>query len=699
LEGYFIGTFLMLDTPAGQPMFPYRPVEGHGQVKGSGQPNSHATVRMVLDGQQRITSLFYALYAPPIPVAYATVPYRFYLDLKLALNGDLDEAAVGISSHASKASRAEIERRVTEGTMLRFTDLADAWAFNRWLYGNQHPWSGEDQVRIASMVGRLNDFMIPVVALSADTGRQNVVNIFERLNSTGVRLTLFDLAVARLYLKGIDLRSAWQAFERENAEVAQVVQPEALFRVMALLQDREPRKANLLDVLDGLDDEAFSALWRMAVRGILLAHARTRKRYGAVTNTWIPYSTMLVPLAALLLGFEESHAAADSYEKLDGWYWASVLSQRYDSAVDTKSLTDFRDVLRWVRDDLVPDWIRRLDGAALNLDVNEPRSAVYRGLMCLVVRAGAHDFLTGQPVELSVAQDDHMFPRATYGMTHPVDLIANRTLISAATNQVKSNKKPSVFMEECLEGHGGNEGKLLSTLATHFISPEAHLALQLDDFEEFIRERRASLQQAVIGALPELPALAAPLEGAGAPVASPLPSQPNVWLVRAGGEGAEEPLALREGRAVIGWGTLGDITGVGTREALEAAFVAVYGDNNMNSVRNQVGQVWAFLRRIQPGDLVVLPRKASRTVAIGRVVGPYEYRGDFPEPARHTRPVEWLITDLPRDAFDQQVLNSLGAFMTVCKIDRNGADDRIREAVGAHGLQTDVTGVEEVSTS
>jgi restriction system protein len=121
-----------------------------------------------------------------------------------------------------------------------------------------------------------------------------------------------------------------------------------------------------------------------------------------------------------------------------------------------------------------------------------------------------------------------------------------------------------------------------------------------------------------------------------------------------------------------------------TRDELENLFIDCYGVANVNSVRNQVGQLWAFVRRIQPGDLVVLPRKASRTIAIGRVTGDYKYRPELPPHAHQARPVEWLVRDLPRDALDQQVLNSLGAFLTVCKIDRDGADKRIRRAVAEY---------------
>ncbi|BDG27640.1 hypothetical protein TthSNM66_22760 (plasmid) [Thermus thermophilus] len=84
LQGYFVGTFLMLDTSPDSPLFPFRPVEGLAQVNGQANPKEHSTVRLVLDGQQRITSVFYALYAPAIPLRNSKHPYKFYLS-KLAL--------------------------------------------------------------------------------------------------------------------------------------------------------------------------------------------------------------------------------------------------------------------------------------------------------------------------------------------------------------------------------------------------------------------------------------------------------------------------------------------------------------------------------------------------------------------------------------------------------------------------------------
>lgn len=152
-----------------------------------------------------------------------------------------------------------------------------------------------------------------------------------------------------------------------------------------------------------------------------------------------------------------------------------------------------------------------------------------------------------------------------------------------------------------------------------------------------------------------------------------------VWLVRAGRYGQNEDFAIDRGRAVIGWDGLPDLSEVDTREKLTELMREAYPDASNYKLGNYVGQVWAFKSRIQPKeDLVVLPLKTRSVIAIGRPTGPYEYCAENPEGARHTRPVEWIRTDIPRTAFDQDILYSLGAFMTVCQIRRNKAEERIK---------------------
>src|SRR5215469_9335806 len=152
----------------------------------------------------------------------------------------------------------------------------------------------------------------------------------------------------------------------------------------------------------------------------------------------------------------------------------------------------------------------------------------------------------------------------------------------------------------------------------------------------------------------------------------------TLWLVRAGRNGEAENLALNEGLAVIGWGELPDLSTLKSRDEMTELYHRTYPEAKPNAVSTQVGQVWAFRERIQTGHLIVLPLKTRNAVAIGRVTGPYQYRPDLSEDARHTHPVNWIRKDIPRSAFDQDILYSLGAFMTVCQIQRNQAEERIR---------------------
>jgi restriction system protein len=151
----------------------------------------------------------------------------------------------------------------------------------------------------------------------------------------------------------------------------------------------------------------------------------------------------------------------------------------------------------------------------------------------------------------------------------------------------------------------------------------------------------------------------------------------SVWLVRAGKYGEQEQTALEKGVAVIGWNELPDLSPVQSREALADLYRQFRPDASSGKVGNHVGQLWSFRSRIQPGELVILPLKTRSAIAIGKVKGPYQYTTSLGDAVRHVRKVEWLRTDLPRTAFGQDILYSLGAFMTVCQIERNQAEERI----------------------
>jgi len=154
-----------------------------------------------------------------------------------------------------------------------------------------------------------------------------------------------------------------------------------------------------------------------------------------------------------------------------------------------------------------------------------------------------------------------------------------------------------------------------------------------------------------------------------------------VWLVRAGRRGERQNWAIDNGRAAIGWDELGNLSQWQTEEAMLDCMREAYPEAPAGKWRNFRSQLWSFVRRIKVGDLIVLPLKGEDAIAIGKVTGDYEYKPDNPAGAKHTRPVDWIQADIPRNRFDQDLLFSLGAAMTIFQIKRNNAEERIRAIV------------------
>lgn len=154
-----------------------------------------------------------------------------------------------------------------------------------------------------------------------------------------------------------------------------------------------------------------------------------------------------------------------------------------------------------------------------------------------------------------------------------------------------------------------------------------------------------------------------------------------LWLVRAGRHGEQEQYSLEHNLVGIGWSELDFDLSPLTRDELKKAIEDKHPGKPKNAYANYAGQIWSFVKKIEQGDLVVLPLKVQSGIAVGKITGAYVFRTDPTSNIRHTRPIQWLNT-LPRTAFDQDLLYSFGAYMTVCKITRHNAEERVR-AVGS----------------
>lgn len=516
-KGYFIGTFLVLRTGQGQSPFGCRGFAGV-----NGRASDKTPVWLVLDGQQRITSLHYVFAAPPLPLKYTKHAYRFFLHLdklRPGSDGDLSDDLILCerADYCGKYLEAEYQFRnhllpLTE--MRRWVDWQAR--YERWLiekdrdayFEKYHP-----QVKPVwdKAIGALQSFLVPVIevpAVADDDARgiSEICAIFEKINSTGVRLSVYDLLTARLYKYGINLHDLWEeavekhsqikAFSGENADP----DPYGLYvlRTLALLRGQEVRAKLLIN----LSPENFAEDWHVAAAAVEAALERliavNRDGFGVFDQRWQPYSTLVPVLAAALHTYKAVKAGPEAYAVLKCWYWGSVFLERYAAAVETTTHRDATDLMRLAREPgfrpAVFDEIRArlLKDEAFTLRQVARVNSVYRGVMNLIAIQGARDFANNDAIQFHDLEDHHVFPSkhlASAGIQgEKANTVLNRTLIAASTNQKIKDKPPSKYVKTVLPD-GLREGILRS----HFIGPEAQAAMERDDYEAFLAAREKDI--------------------------------------------------------------------------------------------------------------------------------------------------------------------------------------------------------------
>ncbi|MCR4310367.1 MAG: restriction endonuclease [Deltaproteobacteria bacterium] len=159
----------------------------------------------------------------------------------------------------------------------------------------------------------------------------------------------------------------------------------------------------------------------------------------------------------------------------------------------------------------------------------------------------------------------------------------------------------------------------------------------------------------------------------------------TVWLNRAGSHGEYEQKFLQENRVYLTWERLAsDLSKVTDRETLFAMLTPLYPDAKTKAIQNYVGQVWPFAHEFKKGDLAILPSKSQPMIYVGEITGDYHFEPGGPDPYYHWRPVKWISEGVPRANFGGDLLASFGAFMTICRVQRNNAEARIH-AMRANG--------------
>jgi restriction system protein len=152
-----------------------------------------------------------------------------------------------------------------------------------------------------------------------------------------------------------------------------------------------------------------------------------------------------------------------------------------------------------------------------------------------------------------------------------------------------------------------------------------------------------------------------------------------VWLIRAGSHGEHEDKFLNEKRVYVTWDHLDvNLADLSDRDALISELKARLPESKDKKLINHASQIWPFAHEMQKGDWVVLPLKYQRAVQIGEITGDYSFSAEALSPYYHWRSVKWIGEAIPRSHFGKDLLNTFGAFMTICRVQKNDAEARLK---------------------
>ena len=507
---------------------------------------------IVLDGQQRLTAMYYAFMAPDVPAPSRQNRFLYFIRVDKFMNEvyeeafDYDWSRRGVSLLADKT--AQFEKHMFPLAVVGKGGFELAF----WVRDYEQHWqrkeaeaAGRGDAAAARVAGRhamyahefgkhlsaiFQEYHISYIELGQEIAIEKVCDIFTQINSRGIRLDVFDLINALIKPKGLQLKHLWRDAapkldfvdtERMNVYILQVMSilsqaycsPKYLYYLLPGQQKkvREPDGSLRSEVLVP-DIEAFTRRWHEAVD--LLARTIDRLRhpqmYGAISSQYLPYVSILPAFSASLASVEALPAdrQLDANRKLQRWYWASVFMNRYSGAVESTSARDFLDLKSWFLDDaaepsLIADFKTRFRTLDMHRETKRGTS-VYNGIFNLLVLNGAQDWTSGAAPQYGDLGDHHIVPKSwAYGreLDTSIDTILNRTPLTADTyRRVINDRPPNKYLPELLAASG--EATVRTTLETHFISPAAFDILlrnpfEAADFEAFVAERQRTFREAI----------------------------------------------------------------------------------------------------------------------------------------------------------------------------------------------------------
>ena len=364
-----------------------------------------------------------------------------------------------------------------------------------------------------AVIKPFTSYQVPAIELAKFTPKEAVCQVFEKVNTGGVSLTVFELLTATFAASDFNLRDDWNTRKETFDEFPVLGQFSAtdFLQVVTLLSTFEARAVHIANEQEGdrapavsckrkdvlrLDLEAYQKWANVATEAVLQAVPFLHSEH-IFSARDLPYTTQFVPLSAILaeLGHDaEGHALN---QQLRQWYWCGVFGEMYGGATETRFANDLQDVIAWIREGAsTPRTIQEAQFQATRLLTLRTRnSAAYKGLYALQMLRGGRDFRTGKPIDVHAYFDDnidvhHIFPKnwCTGNGVAPgiADSVVNKTAIDARTNKVIGGDAPSRYLAKLEERDRIDPAELDAIVQSHDVDP---LALRQDNFESFFNQR------------------------------------------------------------------------------------------------------------------------------------------------------------------------------------------------------------------
>lgn len=522
-NNYPVGAAMFLEYGNDNIRFKYRVIEGVTAT-------DVIPTELILDGQQRLTSIYSSLYsrnAVHTRTDKGKKIFRYYyIDIKKACDPNCDRVDAIFSVPETRIITSNFGRDIEldlsdrtkefENKMFPLNLILDFPEEQNWqneyyaFYNYNQEIIKEFTEFNKKIIMQTLQYKIPVISLGKDTPKEAVCQVFENVNTGGVSLTVFELVTAIFAIDDFELRKDWEERKAKyfDGDLLSCITATDFLTACTLLSTYKKGgtvSCKKKDVLN-LSLKDYNNFADALSEGFVEAE-KILQEERVFSNKDLPYSTQLIPLAALctLLSNGNRIKVTNIKNKIRQWYWCGVFGELYGGANETRYVNDVVGVMNWIENNgNIPKTIQEsYFNPTRLLTLQSRQSAAYKGIMALILKNHCKDFISGREMDFTVYKSEnidihHIFPKSYCEKNNlskeKWNSVVNKTPISYSTNREIGGVAPSEYLKKIEEKGQVDYNSLNDYLQTHLIDVSA---ARSNDFEKHIVLRAKLLLDAI----------------------------------------------------------------------------------------------------------------------------------------------------------------------------------------------------------